>query len=145
MSRGHFEEFLSEADLEDNKALLRTIFEKPTYAYAMMYDYLLQKLKGSVFRDPRLMFSPVRPPFINDPGTARQLSLVSTAAILASQPERDKLAGLLALGNPYDSVLLYFTADLMGLPNPFPAVPVRKLTVTAHFGDVFLTYLPQAR
>ena len=85
--RSHFKNVLDDKCFEDDESMLRTIIEKPTFAYALTLDYILTKLTNTVFKNPNVRALPTQPPFINDKVEGRQFAIISATRLLTGNPE----------------------------------------------------------
>ncbi|OQA61807.1 MAG: hypothetical protein BWY40_00426 [bacterium ADurb.Bin270] len=75
----------------NQKEMLRAILHPvhSIYLKAMTYDYLLKKMKKSIFRSTEVRFASDRYPFLSIDSTAREMALINGAQILSMYPEED--------------------------------------------------------
>jgi len=130
-AREHFKTQLLPEDFTDEKAMLRTIFEKPTMSAAFVVYHVIAQLKNTTFKDPMVRISPTIAPYISDPKAARQFSLMSTTQLLLSHPERDSVAPFIAyVANPGFGEWQFY-ADILGEESLFPNMAYDKMVITS--------------
>ncbi len=138
--REHFAGLVTQADFQDDRALVRTIFEKPTFAEAFLLDYVLTRLEETTFADPKMRLGKaLLPPFFSDPHLARQVSLMETAFLAVGVPERSQDLGRFApMYAAYPPYWQYINQIIDG-EDLFPGIIVSERRITSNQGQ-FVSY-----
>lgn len=75
---------------KDQDAMLKAILDpkRSIFVKAMIYDFILARMKETVFRSKEVRFSSDVYPFIGSDATSREMALINGAQILSMYPER---------------------------------------------------------
>ena len=136
----HFAEYLTDEDFVDEAAMLRAIFEKPTMSAALVYDFILTRLKDTVFENPEVRMSPIFTPFLKNPRVARQYALMATANILVAHPERDSDAKIMVMLASQHFSLWSFYSDVLDTGDLFSRVVYKRTRMSTVQGEDIVTY-----
>jgi len=123
---GRYFPYLNPEDVSSDKALVRTALnpEKAIFAKAMVFDYIVTKLKASLFSDSSIRLPINLSPFIENLKTAREYSMLSLAFYLSLYPELDFLAAeTLAAGEAYSLYLSFLIlGEIFDIKPEFPGL-----------------------
>lgn len=138
--RAHFAAYLSPEDFVDDKAIMRTIFEKPTMSCAMAFDHILTQLEKTSFVNPEVRCSPIYPPFIMDKTYAREYALMFMAVSMLGFPEKAEHSEHLIFYGAHFLSQWDFYSEVLGQPYLFPELPRWRRLNGLKSGGNILTY-----
>jgi len=128
----HLEGYLTAEDFQDRDATISTILDdkKQIYALTLTLGYIIDKLEEHYYADDRLRLCSDDYPFITDPDTARQMSIVDSAFWALSFPEQSIESGMVPAIKASEYLpTLYIVGDMFGIRPDFAHVKLKESVI----------------
>lgn len=126
---GRYRHLLTPEELTTVDGATRALLDarKAVYYTALVYDFLLTRLKETAFRDSRIGKPSDMYPFPLSRETARRMSLIESTQKLSAYPEQaPTIKEQIAAQALQDWVDLFFIAEIMGIKPDLPGVKLMK-------------------